>query len=141
MVQARLILGAILCAGALSASFDKGEEERRASDSLLILSAAEADFRGCDRDWNRVVDFWTADVSELYQTSEPEVEYQTDIRSTICRAGETCASSRLARSEEGWTPGVAGRFRVTSTDLLLPGTDNAVRVIEFTRDSGDAVPE
>jgi hypothetical protein len=40
--------------------------ERNASASLKTLASAEADFRGNDRDNNKVNDFWTGDVSGLY---------------------------------------------------------------------------
>jgi hypothetical protein len=44
------------------------QNERFASSTLKLLSAAEADFRANDRDWNRVNDFWTGDVAGLYYT-------------------------------------------------------------------------
>lgn len=40
--------------------------ERNGSTSLKTIASAEADFRANDRDWNRVNDFWTADVAGLY---------------------------------------------------------------------------
>jgi len=40
--------------------------ERSASTYLKTICSAEADFRANDRDWNRVNDFWTADVKGLY---------------------------------------------------------------------------
>ena len=39
---------------------------RSTSASLKTLATAEADFRANDRDGNRVQDFWTGDVSQLY---------------------------------------------------------------------------
>jgi hypothetical protein len=41
--------------------------ERNASTSLKTIAVAEADFRANDRDWNRVNDFWVADVSGLWR--------------------------------------------------------------------------
>jgi hypothetical protein len=40
--------------------------ERNASSRLKTFSTAEADFRANDRDWNRINDFWTADVQGLW---------------------------------------------------------------------------
>ena len=90
MVKARLIL-AFLVAGSFEPADRDEETPRDAGDSLRTLAAEEADFRGCDRDWNRVNDFWTIDV--------------------------------------------AGLYTVTSATVLNPGTDGAIRVIEFTSDS------
>lgn len=42
------------------------EDERNAAASLHTLASAEADFRANDRDWNGILDFWTADVQGLY---------------------------------------------------------------------------
>jgi len=46
--------------------------ERCASDSLRTLAVEEADFRGCDRDWNHVNDFWTTNITDLYQMTSAE---------------------------------------------------------------------
>jgi prepilin-type N-terminal cleavage/methylation domain-containing protein len=40
--------------------------ERSSTSSLKTLASAEADFRGNDRDGNKVQDFWTRDVAGLY---------------------------------------------------------------------------
>ena len=87
MGKALLIL-AFLVAGSFEPGHRDEETPRDAGDSLRTLSSEEADFRGCDRDSNRVNDFWTADVSGLY--------------------------------------------RMTSATVLNPGTDGAIRVIEFS---------
>jgi hypothetical protein len=42
--------------------------ERSAYTALKTLSSANADFRANDRDWNRVLDFWTGDIAGLYST-------------------------------------------------------------------------
>jgi hypothetical protein len=42
------------------------ENERAASAALKTLASAEADFRGNDRDGNKIQDFWTGDVAGLY---------------------------------------------------------------------------
>lgn len=42
------------------------ENERAASAALKTLASAQADFRGNDRDGNKIQDFWTGDVSSLY---------------------------------------------------------------------------
>ena len=94
------IVRAILVAGLLGLlSFHPiaASPERVEADTLSGLAESQADFRGCDRDWNRVADFWTVDVTGLYT--------------------------------------------VTSTDVLLPGTDGALRVIEFTRNGADGQEE
>jgi hypothetical protein len=43
-----------------------GSNERNASASLKTLASAQADFRGNDRDGNKIQDFWRGDVSGLY---------------------------------------------------------------------------
>ena len=39
---------------------------RNASTSLKTISAAQADFRANDRDWNHENDYWRSDVAGLY---------------------------------------------------------------------------
>jgi RNA polymerase sigma-70 factor (ECF subfamily) len=46
-------------------------DEQRAIDTLRMISTAEADFRGNDRDGNGRNDYWTADVSGLYRLKDP----------------------------------------------------------------------
>ena len=58
------VVGAILVVGQRS-----GRREsftRSSSASLKTIASAEADFRGNDRDGNKVQDFWTRDVAGLY---------------------------------------------------------------------------
>ena len=43
-----------------------GGNERNASASLKTIASAQADFRGNDRDGNRVQDFWRPDIQGLY---------------------------------------------------------------------------
>ena len=132
------------CAGdslkTIAAAEDDLPENDRAPASLADLAAAEADFRGCDRDGHRVEDFWNADVSSFYLATP--VEKGPD---PCDSAAETCASSILARSEEGWIspppPRAAGTYRVTSTGVLMPGTEGALRVIEFTADRASGQEE
>jgi hypothetical protein len=57
-------IGAICITGLQSSR--RASNERETSTALKVLAAAEADFRANDRDWNRVNDFWTADVKSLY---------------------------------------------------------------------------
>lgn len=59
-----LLLVLIALPGLLAGSRASGE--RNASSSLKTLTSAEADFRGNDRDDNKVNDFWVGDVSALY---------------------------------------------------------------------------
>jgi len=58
------IIAAIAIPGLLSSQ--RASNERNASASLKTIASAEADFRGNDRDGNRVQDFWVADVASLY---------------------------------------------------------------------------
>jgi len=44
----------------------RSSNERNTAASLKTLASAEADFRENDRDWNKVNDFWTANVAGLY---------------------------------------------------------------------------
>lgn len=43
-----------------------GSNERNASSSLKTIASAQADFRGNDRDGNRIQDFWRSDIQGLY---------------------------------------------------------------------------
>lgn len=146
MVKDRLITGAFLAAGLLSTvsfdpvadddgSPDEGEHWRRfsercASDSLKTLSPAEADFVADDHGSNRAEDFWTADVAGLYATSPDPCDHADP-------SAATCASAFLAETEEGWTPAVAGQYRMTSAAMVMPGTGHALRLMEFTVGSKD----
>lgn len=58
------IIAAIAIPGLLQSQ--RAANERNASVALKVLAAAEADFRSNDRDGNRVNDFWTGDVRNLY---------------------------------------------------------------------------
>ena len=58
------IIAAIAIPGLLSSQ--RASNERNASASLKTIASAQADFRGNDRDGNKIQDFWTADVSGLY---------------------------------------------------------------------------
>ena len=59
-----LVIAAIAIPGLISSN--RASNERTASTTLKTLTAAQADFRANDRDWNHVNDFWTADVKSLY---------------------------------------------------------------------------
>ena len=54
----------IVVPGVLSAK--RAANERDASAALKTLASAQADFRGNDRDGNKIQDFWTGDVASLY---------------------------------------------------------------------------
>lgn len=148
MDKARLIAGAFLWTGLVAATTldprpaedgadpDESEQWQRfsrrcASDSLRTLSRAEADFAADDRDGDQEDDFRTIPVAGLPAPDKKGPD--------PCDAagGETCAAAILAREEKGWSPKVAGTYAVTSTALLMPGTDHAVRVIEFSPPSAD----
>jgi prepilin-type N-terminal cleavage/methylation domain-containing protein len=58
------IIAAIAIPGLLSSQ--RAANERNASASLKTIASAEADFRGNDRDGNKIQDYWTGDVSGLY---------------------------------------------------------------------------
>jgi len=58
------VIAAIAIPGLLAAQ--RSSNERNASTSLKTITTAEADFRSNDRDGNRSMDFWTADVFALY---------------------------------------------------------------------------
>jgi prepilin-type N-terminal cleavage/methylation domain-containing protein len=64
LVAVVAVVAAIGITGLLSSR--RASNERAASSSLKTLASAEADFRGNDRDLNRIQDFWTADVAGLY---------------------------------------------------------------------------
>ncbi len=56
---------AALAVPALMAS-QRSSNERSASSALKTVATAEADFKGNDRDGNRIRDFWTRDLSGLF---------------------------------------------------------------------------
>lgn len=58
------IIAAIAIPGVLAAQ--RASNERNASASMKTFGTAQADFRANDRDNNRILDFWTADVFGLY---------------------------------------------------------------------------
>jgi prepilin-type N-terminal cleavage/methylation domain-containing protein len=58
------VIAAIAIPGLLAAQ--RSSNERNASTSLKTITTAQADFRSNDRDGNRTMDFWTADVYALY---------------------------------------------------------------------------
>ncbi|HTC24605.1 MAG TPA: prepilin-type N-terminal cleavage/methylation domain-containing protein, partial [Gemmatimonadales bacterium] len=58
------IIAAIAIPGLLSSQ--RASNERNASASLKTLASAEADFRGNDREGNKVQDFWVMDLAQLY---------------------------------------------------------------------------
>ena len=58
------VIAAIAIPGLLAAQ--RSSNERNASTSLKTVTTAQADFRSNDRDGNRTMDFWTADVFALY---------------------------------------------------------------------------
>jgi prepilin-type N-terminal cleavage/methylation domain-containing protein len=58
------VIAAIAIPGLLAAQ--RSSNERNASTSLKTITTAQADFRSNDRDGNRAMDFWTADVYALY---------------------------------------------------------------------------
>ena len=58
------VIAAIAIPGLLASQ--RASNERNASASLKTITAAEADFRGNDRDGNKVQDFWVQDLAQLY---------------------------------------------------------------------------
>jgi prepilin-type N-terminal cleavage/methylation domain-containing protein len=58
------VIAAIAIPGLLAAQ--RSSNERNASTSLKTITTAQADFRANDRDGNRSMDFWTADVYALF---------------------------------------------------------------------------
>jgi hypothetical protein len=66
--------------------------ERAASAFLKTLASAEADFRGNDRDGNRIQDFWTGDVSGLFYRLAPD-----GTRLELIEQGVADADARPAR--------------------------------------------
>jgi hypothetical protein len=49
------------------------------SPHLPYSAVGEYDFRGCDRDWNHVNDFWTSNPSDLYRMTTlaaPEADFR-----------------------------------------------------------------
>ena len=66
ILPALVLLLAWMALGGLGPSV-RASNERNASATLKSLASAEADFRGNDRDENKVQDFWTGDVAGLYK--------------------------------------------------------------------------
>ena len=58
--------GGPVCWGCSTKGHHHCRDERPASSCLKTIAAAQADFRGNDRDGNRVQDFWRGDICGLY---------------------------------------------------------------------------
>jgi prepilin-type N-terminal cleavage/methylation domain-containing protein len=58
------IVAALTLTGLLASR--RASNERHAAAVLKTLASGEADFRGNDRDGNKIQDFWTRDVAGLY---------------------------------------------------------------------------
>ena len=58
------VIAALAIPGVISSQ--RSANERNGSASLRTFSTAEIDFRTNDRDGNKILDFWTRDVSGLY---------------------------------------------------------------------------
>jgi prepilin-type N-terminal cleavage/methylation domain-containing protein len=65
IVIAIIAVIAAIAVPALMAS-QRSSNERNASTSLKTISTAQADFKGQDRDQNKIRDYWTRDVSGLF---------------------------------------------------------------------------
>ena len=78
MDQARLIRAAFVIAFALILSATASMPTSVPAPDLRSLATDEADFRGCDRDWNRVNDFWGG-VTQLYETTSAAAP-ESDVR-------------------------------------------------------------
>lgn len=59
-------LGPLVLGVRAESAVAKGGDLRHAAGSLKTLASAQADFRGNDRDDNKIQDFWTGDVAGLY---------------------------------------------------------------------------
>ena len=70
LIEVLLVLAILAIVAALiivgQQSSGRASNERSSTSSLKTLASAQADFRGNDRDGNRIRDFWTADVAGLY---------------------------------------------------------------------------
>jgi prepilin-type N-terminal cleavage/methylation domain-containing protein len=58
------VIAAIAIPGLIASQ--RASNERNASATLKTVATAEIDFRGNDRDGNKIQDFWTRDLSGLY---------------------------------------------------------------------------
>jgi hypothetical protein len=137
MVQSRLIRSSFLlilalATAGLAASQPPVEEpilrswldDLSARPTLQSLTAAEADFRGCDRDGNHVVDFWTADVSSLYTLKAEEADARANDRDW-CHVNDF------------WSDNVAGIY--TMADVAsFPSDDATLKLIEISVAAGEA---
>lgn len=81
LIRTAFLLMLALATAGLAASQPQAEEpvlrswldDVSARPTLKRLAAAEIDFRGCSGgDGIRVADFWTADVSSLYQMTQED---------------------------------------------------------------------
>jgi hypothetical protein len=70
-IAALLLLGLLAVLMIPPSHNHRASNERGAAALLKILASGEADFRGNDRDGNGVADFWTANVSGLYDFVSP----------------------------------------------------------------------
>jgi prepilin-type N-terminal cleavage/methylation domain-containing protein len=107
------IIAAIAIPGLLSSQ--RASNERNASASLKTLASAEADFRGNDRDGNKIQDFWTRDVCGLYGL-------QPVGSSEMIKLIELS----VAGSDFAWSTSAAGTLSVTGLAEVPPTTYTVV---------------
>ncbi len=116
--------------------------ERGASDSLRTLSAAEADFRGCDRDWATVNDFWATDISGLY-TLTPAAADDAPGEAPALEAGPADARANdrdWCHVNDFWMSEVRGLYTMSSADVsgsTNSTSDSAIKLIELSVSSAD----
>ncbi len=97
------VIAAIAIPGLLAAQ--RSSNERNASTSLKTITTAQADFRSNDRDGNRTMDFWTADVYALFgmigiQGSSTAIAADSATASNHVKLLEPSLASADGRSEQ-----------------------------------------
>ncbi len=94
-----------------------------AVDSIQTLTTAEADFRGCDRDWNHVNDFWTSNMTQLYSMTSATIQNDQAIP-LIELSSQAADESHGCHVNDFWSSDVKGIYPMTSAAVLGSANDD-----------------
>ncbi|HLY75639.1 MAG TPA: hypothetical protein VKU80_16070 [Planctomycetota bacterium] len=106
--------------------------ERSSSTTLKTLTSAEADFRANDRDWNRINDFWTADVKGLYTMTSAAVR-GAEANSTVDPAIKLIELSVASADADG-TFYAAGGENLPLSSFAIPSAKGGYWFAALTAD-------
>lgn len=132
------------------------EEQHCAGDSLGTLTTAEADFRGCDRDWDSVVPGVPEHDTRALPAAEPDFRandrdwcgggnFWTSDGKGLYTMTSASAEARKTEALRGLTAGYWDGIGLWHGDLWIldrlvaDRVDPAIRLIELSVESADAL--